>query len=79
MYGKDHVTGNETDGGMWVCNNIVEELVKGLFKSIGSLGLVGDNGTEGGNQCGVNNTCIVEKCAHYILDVFDIIWAKWFG
>ena len=48
------------------CDNIVKELV------------AGGNRTEGGNQCGVNSTCKVEKCAHNILDVCDILWAKWF-
>ena len=63
---------------MKVCGNIVKGLVAGLFKSFNAFGLAGGDGTDGGGQCGVQSTCIVDKCVHDILDVFDILWAKWF-
>ena len=57
---------------------MVKELVAGLLKIFGAIGMSRGYGTECGSLCGVNNMCIVEKCAHNILDVFDILWSKLF-
>ena len=42
---RDHVTGKDSDGSMWLCGNIVKELVAGLFKGFNTFGLMGGSGT----------------------------------
>lgn len=58
---KDHGAGTVGDSIIWVCGDIVHELVDGLGGVFGSFGLLLADGAEGGEQFVVDCSGIIEE------------------
>ncbi len=70
MSAENHVAGAICGAIVWVCGQVVEELVHGNIGGFSGCGLLGAQGTEGGKEFVVNSACKVEESANDVLNFF---------
>ncbi len=68
---EDHVTGAICGAVIGVCGQVVKKLVHGNIGGFSGGGLLGTQGTEGGNEFVVSCTCVVEESANDALNSLD--------
>ncbi len=56
---------------VWVCGQVVEDLVHGNINGFSVCGLLGAQGAEGGKEFVVDSTCVVEESINDALNSFD--------
>jgi hypothetical protein len=69
--GEHHRAGSVGDTILWVCGNIVEELVDHFGRVFCSFGLLGADGAEGGQEFVVSCSGVIKERADDALDAFD--------
>ena len=73
MGGKDHGAGTISDSVAWICCDIVEELVDSGGGVLGSMCLLGADGTECGEEFVINCAGIIKEGTDNALDAFDTL------
>jgi hypothetical protein len=68
---ENHVAGAICGAIVWVCCQVVEELVHGSIGGFSGCGLLGAQGAEGGKEFVVGSACLVEESANDTLNSFD--------
>jgi hypothetical protein len=68
---ENHVAGAICDAILWVCGQVVEELVHGNIGGFSGCGLLGAQGAEGGKEFVVDSACVVEESANDALNSSD--------
>ncbi len=71
MSAENHVAGTICGAIVWVCGQVVEELVHGNIGCFSGCGLLGAQGAKGGKEFVVNSACVVEESANDALNSFD--------
>ena len=70
---EDHVAGVETDGGVWVSGEIIEETVGGGGSVLCGFGLVGGQVVEGNEKCVVDCAGVIEEGSDDLLQSFVLV------
>ncbi len=68
---ENHVAGRICGAVIWVCCQVVKELVHGNISGFSGCGLLGAQGAEGGKEFVVDSACVVEESANDALNSFD--------
>ncbi len=59
-----------------MCSNVVKELVTHIRHCPCAIALAFCNGTECGEKCWVNCSCIVQEGTDDVLNTFDLLWGE---
>ncbi len=70
---EKHVASAICGAVVWVCGQVVEELVHGNIGGLSGCGLLGVQGAEGGKEFVVDSLCIVEESINDPLNSFDTL------
>jgi hypothetical protein len=68
---ENHVAGAICGAVVWVCGQVVKELVHGNIGGFSGCGLLGAQSSEGGKEFVVDSACVVEESANDALNSFD--------
>jgi hypothetical protein len=71
MSAENHVAGVICGAIVWVCGQVVKELVHGNIGGFSGCGLLGAQGAEGVKEFVVNSACILEESTNDALNSFD--------
>jgi hypothetical protein len=72
VHQQDHAARFVTNACVWVCSNVVKELVTCISHCPCAIALLCCNGAECGKKCWVNHSCIVQEGIDDVLDAFDL-------
>ena len=74
---KDHIARTVGDAVVWVCGNILDELVDSVSGGLGGRGLLGANGADTNKKFIANCASVPQKGSNNNLDTFDAGHFKW--
>ena len=77
VFCKDHVTRTVGDAIVWVCGNIVEELVDSVSGGLSGRSLLGANDAESNEKFVVDHESVPKEVANDTLDAFYAIRIEW--
>ncbi len=66
---KDHVTCLVDHDGIGICGRVVQDLFDLDHCVLGGICLLGGNGAQSSKHCAVDESCIVEERANYLLNI----------
>ncbi len=77
MYRQYHVACFVLNACIWVCGNLIEELLTCICHCPCAIALLCCNCAECGKKCWVSRLRIVQEGTNDVLDVFDLCWGEW--